>query len=291
MRDHGGNLDDALAIHGGTAGDWIDLSTGINRVPYPLPPIPASAWTDLPRRSAVERLIRAAAEVYRTGAAILPVAGAQAAIQMIPRLTAPGRARILGPTYNEHAAALSQAGWQVEDVGTAEALAGADLAVIVNPNNPDGRRLLPDRLRSIAGQVGRLVVDESFADPCPDISVAAQAGQVHLHPRREGGLDDVVLGLGVVDHGAVPHAADVRRLVHHPLGRQEAQRQLLVVTGGPHHHRHRHASDADLQRLLADDLVAVLVTRVALPVDPRKPQVGGVGLGVHGSCRASARGA
>ena len=210
MRDHGGNLDEAIARFGGERTAWVDLSTGINRVPYPLPPIPASAWTDLPRRSAVERLIRAAAEVYRTGAAILPVAGAQAAIQMIPRLTAPGRARILGPTYNEHAAALSQAGWQVEDVGTAEALAGADLAVIVNPNNPDGRRLLPDCLRSIAGQVGRLVVDESFADPCPDISVAAQAGQQGIVVLRSFGK---FYGLAGVRLGFVlAAAADIAAL-------------------------------------------------------------------------------
>ena len=30
---------------------WIDLSTGINRVAYPLPPIPAPAWTMLPTRA------------------------------------------------------------------------------------------------------------------------------------------------------------------------------------------------------------------------------------------------
>lgn len=172
MRDHGGNIDAAMARFGGPAGDWIDLSTGINRVPYPLPRIPASAWTMLPTRAAMERLIAAAHGAYRTEAAILPVAGAQAAIQIIPRLSPPGHARVLGPTYNEHAAALRAAGWAVEEVHAPEALSGADLAVVVNPNNPDGRVFMPDALRALAGRVGRLVVDESFADATPEVSAA-----------------------------------------------------------------------------------------------------------------------
>ena len=52
------------------------------------------------------------------------------------------------------------------------ALAGADLAVIVNPNNPDGRAFTPAEIAAIAASVGHLVVDESFADARPDLSVA-----------------------------------------------------------------------------------------------------------------------
>lgn len=172
MRDHGGNIDAAMVRYGGAAEDWIDLSTGINRAPYPLPPIPPDAWAALPTRAAQARLVAAARAAYRTGAAILPVSGAQAAIQMIPRLGPAGRARVLSPTYNEHVAALLAAGWTVEEVAEPDALAGADLAVVVNPNNPDGRNFPPDRLRTIAGQVGRLVVDESFADATPGLSLA-----------------------------------------------------------------------------------------------------------------------
>ena len=36
IRDHGGDLDRARAAYGGAAGEWIDLSTGINRLPYPI---------------------------------------------------------------------------------------------------------------------------------------------------------------------------------------------------------------------------------------------------------------
>ncbi len=177
MRDHGGNLDGAIARFGGDAADWIDLSTGINRVPYPLPDLSDRAWTALPTKSAMDGLRAAAARAYGTGAALLPVAGAQAAIQMIPHLGKPGRARVVAPTYNEHAAALRAAGWQVEDVSEPEALAGADLAVLVNPNNPDGRHLDPGNVQALASRVGRLIVDESFADPYPGMSVASKAGQ------------------------------------------------------------------------------------------------------------------
>lgn len=177
MRDHGGNLDGAMDRFGGEAAGWIDLSTGINRVPYPLPDLSGAAWTALPTRSAMEGLRTVAARAYATRAAILPVAGAQAAIQMIPRLGAPGRARVLAPTYNEHAAALRSAGWHVEEVTEMEALAGADFAVLVNPNNPDGRHFARGDLLALADRVGRLIVDESFADPYPELSVAASAGQ------------------------------------------------------------------------------------------------------------------
>lgn len=179
-RDHGGNADEAQARFGGLAADWIDLSTGINRVPYPLPPLPPAVWTGLPTRTAMGNLLTAAQECFGTTAPVVALAGAQAAIQLIPRLQAPGRAAVLGPTYNEHAAALRQAGWQVRDVADLTALAGADLAVVVNPNNPDGRQFAPADLLALLPTVGRLVVDESFADPYPALSLAAQAGRPGL---------------------------------------------------------------------------------------------------------------
>ncbi len=174
QRDHGGNLDWARARWGGD--DWIDLSTGINRVPYPVPALPDWAFTALPPATARTALLRAAGAAYGTTAPILAVAGAQAAIQLVPLLRPPGLARIVSPTYNEHAACLRACGWQIEEVADIAALSGADLAVVVNPNNPDGRRWRRADLMALVGQTGRLVVDESFADPDPQHSLAPQAG-------------------------------------------------------------------------------------------------------------------
>lgn len=199
MRDHGGNLDWARARWGGAG--WIDLSTGINRVPWPVPALPAEVWTALPTRSAQAALIAAAQAAYGTRAPMVALAGAQAAIQLVPGLAAPGLARVVAPTYNEHAASLRAAGWRVEEVAEPEALAGADLAVVVNPNNPDGRHWPRARLLALAGQVGRLVVDESFADAEPSESLASEAGRDGLLVLKSFGkfygLAGVRLGLAL----------------------------------------------------------------------------------------------
>lgn len=43
-RDHGGNLSAAMAEFGGSRNGWMDLSTGINPHPYPLPEFTAGDW-------------------------------------------------------------------------------------------------------------------------------------------------------------------------------------------------------------------------------------------------------
>ncbi|WP_299912548.1 threonine-phosphate decarboxylase CobD [uncultured Paracoccus sp.] len=170
-RDHGGDIDRAQARFGGN--DWIDLSTGINRRPWPVGQVPEAVWRALPTESARARLTRVAAAWFGCEAEqVLPMAGASAPIQLLPRVLPKGRAAVIAPSYNEHAASLRAAGWQVDDVPTIEAMAGADLAVVVNPNNPDGREWAPEVLADLAARVGHLIVDESFADPRPDLSLA-----------------------------------------------------------------------------------------------------------------------
>ncbi|MDG3039751.1 threonine-phosphate decarboxylase CobD [Roseicyclus marinus] len=171
-RDHGGDLDRARAAYGG--GDWIDLSTGINPLPYPMPQIPPHALNALPTATDMSALQRAAAKAYGARTGIVALAGAQAAIQLVPRLRPAGTAAVLSPSYNEHAAALAAQGWQVRAASDLSAMAGADLAVVVNPNNPDGRVWPPEGLARLAGDVGLLVVDESFADPTPHLSLCPQ---------------------------------------------------------------------------------------------------------------------
>lgn len=191
MRDHGGNLDMAIARFG--AGDWIDLSTGINRRPYPMPTLSGADLRSLPTAAAQAALIDSARRAWSVapGWTALALPGAQAAIQLLPWVLRPepqpGLARVLAPTYNEHAACLRAAGWRVQKVADPGALAGADLAVLVNPNNPDGRCHSPAALHDLAAGVGTLVVDESFADPRPDLS---------LLPLRPGGNIAVLRSFG-----------------------------------------------------------------------------------------------
>jgi cobalamin biosynthetic protein CobC len=215
MRDHGGNIDHARALWGGN--DWIDLSTGINRQPWPVPELPLTVWTDLPTQAAKSALLTEAARAFASDAPCVALAGAQQAIQLIPQLDPPGRARILGPTYNEHGAALRAQGWQVQEVATLADLAGADLAVVVNPNNPDGRHHTHQSLCDLAPDVARLVVDESFADPVPELSLAARSGPLAsggnlIVLRSFGkfwGLAGLRLGFAFGDHDSVARLADL----------------------------------------------------------------------------------
>ncbi len=211
MRDHGGNLDAAIAAFGGTG--WIDLSTGINRVAYPLPPVPLRAWTDLPTRTDLAQLTDAARRAYGASGAVVPLAGAQQAIQLIPRLSRPSKARVLSPTYNEHATALTAAGWQVTPVDSLDALSGADLAVVVNPNNPTGQSFSPAALLAVRARVGGLIVDESFADPTPELSLASHTGQAGLWVLRSFGkfygLAGLRLGFALGAEAEVATLADL----------------------------------------------------------------------------------
>lgn len=210
MREHGGNLDLAQQRFGGRAEDWIDLSTGINRQPYPVGEVSARAWSALPPRAEIEALHQAARHAYRTSAPVVAMGGAQAAIQLLPQLAPAGRARILAPTYNEYAGVLSAAGWDVEEVGELDALAGTDLAVVVNPNNPDGRNLAPKDLLALLPRVGRLVIDESFVDAVPHLSLAPEADQAGLLILRSFGKFYGLAGLRL--GFAIGNAADIAKL-------------------------------------------------------------------------------
>lgn len=166
-RDHGGGLDAAAARHGGQRRDWLDLSTGINPVPYPLPQIGMDAWTALPDEAALSELEAAARFFWQVpdDAAVMAVPGASAAIVHIPHLAPAGTVHIPGPTYNEHAASFAQAGWRVTDEAS-----GAAASVHVHPNNPTGHLWrAPDLTGSLR------VIDESFCDVTPDQTLMDQS--------------------------------------------------------------------------------------------------------------------
>lgn len=83
---------------------------------------------------------------------------------------------MLSPTYAEHARAARMAGFNVTETDDLETLAAADLAVIVNPNNPTGRIVPKADLLALAATMrvkgGLLIVDEAFMDVSEAESVA-----------------------------------------------------------------------------------------------------------------------
>jgi len=166
QRDHGGGLDAAVARFGGTRRDWLDLSTGINPVAYPIPALGPDAWAALPDATALDRLLAAARAHWNVpdGAVIVAAPGASALIARMPML-ADGNACIPGPVYNEHAAAFRAHGRTVTENPA------APIHVYVHPNNPDGRAW--DGTRGAA----LTVLDESFCDTVPAHSKIALAGE------------------------------------------------------------------------------------------------------------------
>jgi cobalamin biosynthetic protein CobC len=162
---HGGRLLAARRAFPGAPEPFLDLSTGINPHPYPLPDLPAAAFTRLPEPEEMAALEATAARVYGVVDPALAVAapGTQALIQWLPRLFPAREVAVLGPTYAEHAHSWRAAGAWVREVATPEALAQAEVAVLCNPNNPDGRRWpSSDVLKMARGRL--LIVDEAFAD-------------------------------------------------------------------------------------------------------------------------------
>jgi cobalamin biosynthetic protein CobC len=168
---HGGDLGDVRRCHPGAPQPWIDLSTGINPLPYPIADLPADAWSRLPSHEAEQALIATAAARYRCEPGQLVAApGTQALIQILPRLVARSRVAIVGPTYAEHELNWRRHGHNVAVVADLEA-ADADVVVVVNPDNPTGRLLPTQSLRGVAARL--LVVDEAFIDLLPNAASLA----------------------------------------------------------------------------------------------------------------------
>jgi cobalamin biosynthetic protein CobC len=197
-RDHGGGLDAAMARWGGTRADWLDLSTGINPVPYPLPDLPPHAWTALPDRAAEEALLAAARHFWSVpdGAEVILAPGLSALIARLPQALGAERIAIPGPTYNEYAASFGAAAVPITDDPAAP-------AVLVHPNNPDGRLWSPEE----AAARPLAVVDESFCDIAPDQShVARTASRGTLVLKSFGkfwGLAGLRLGFAILAPGPI----------------------------------------------------------------------------------------
>ncbi|CCV14554.1 Threonine-phosphate decarboxylase [Mesorhizobium sp. STM 4661] len=267
--DHGGSLGRARALFPHAPQPFVDLSTGINPHSYPLFELPATALSRLPEAARLRELTDVAASVYGAPSAanVAAAPGTQILLPRVASLVKPGKALVLGPTYAEHSRAAAIAGHAAAEVDDFEALAAADIAIIVNPNNPDGRVVEREDLLRLAGKLrangGLLVVDEAFMDVGPRAQSLAgdveQGGIVVLRSfGKFFGLAGLRLGFALAD------ALTVERL--------EAQFGPWAVAGPALEYGIRALADTDWQagmrRRLSEDAARLdaLFDRFGVPV-------------------------
>lgn len=217
MLEHGGRLRRAAETYGIPLGDWLDLLTGINPQGYPVPPVPADAWLRLPED---DDGLEAAASDYYGSAELLPVAGSQPAIQLLPAVLRGERVSLLAPGYAEHAHAWRDRGAVAVGANAVDAaVAHSDIVVLVQPNNPTGVHFGRERLLEwhtrLARRGGWLVVDEAFIDTTPAQSLVPLAGADGLVVLRSVGK---FFGLAGARVGFVFAPASVRAALAERLG-------------------------------------------------------------------------
>lgn len=204
---HGGRLAAARALFPAAPG-WIDLSTGVNPIAWAgrrAPPIDLRRLPDPADTRALEKIAAAAFGCAPENIAAVP--GVETALRLLPHLTGARHVTIAAPTYGSHAEAWNAAGAEVVNASRADLLPHAGQAIVlVNPNNPDGAFIPARELVVLAEETTRasgwLVVDESFAEVAPEVSVAAHAGGRLIVLRSFGkfyGLPGVRLGFVLAD--------------------------------------------------------------------------------------------
>lgn len=180
MLEHGGHLISASEQYDIPVQQWIDLSTGINPNGWPVPLIPAEYWQRLPEEN--DPLIQAAQHYYQCQS-ILPVAGSQAAIQLLPLLRNKSKVAVLSPAYAEHAYHWKKAGHEIIEITSnieeniSANIHQFDVLIIINPNNPTGRLFSKEQLlswhKALAQRGGWLIIDEAFIDSTPENSLSS----------------------------------------------------------------------------------------------------------------------
>ena len=214
MIPHGGDLSRLRQRFPDAPEPLIDLSTGINPFSYPVPAIPDTAYTRLPERAQIRQLKEAAAGAYgaRDPETIAVAAGTQLLISTLPHILPATQVSVLAPTYGEHAAVWSAAGATVLEGAAPDVLQSGSVAILCNPNNPDGRRLDAAAIETLQSQRarlgGRLIVDEAFAEfgdahlsavslvPLPGLIVLRSFGKAY-------GLAGLRLGFLIAERGIV----------------------------------------------------------------------------------------
>ena len=164
MIEHGGNIDRAITIYGGKKKEWIDLSTGINPECYPIPNFSDADWRNLPTFTEIENLEFIIKSIFNTFASVMLTPGSQIAISLLPLLLKKQDVCILEPTYGDYTESFINAGFKVRSCKDIQELFKSKIAIIVNPNNPDGKNYRINDLILLSKKVNILIIDESFVE-------------------------------------------------------------------------------------------------------------------------------
>lgn len=178
---HGGRLREAARQYGIPLDQWLDLSTGINPLGWPVPALSPQCWQRLPEEN--DGLETVATDYYGNPN-LLPIPGSQAAIRLLPTALPRAAVACIAPLYAEHPLAWQRAGHKVRFLQNAplpRALTAITPYVLLcNPNNPTADRhpqaVVVDTAAQLKKRGGWLIVDEAFIDATPEASVTALAG-------------------------------------------------------------------------------------------------------------------
>lgn len=176
---HGGSVELAAQTYGIALENWLDLSTGINPVGWPVPSIPKSFFHSLPDYS--QSLLNSARTYYGCES-IIAGAGSQAFIQALPRLREASVVAVPALGYTEHEASWTACGHEIlRYQSTAELQQWldderCDVVLVINPNNPSTQQVAKTQLlqwrEKLEKRQGWLIVDEAFMDMQPENSLA-----------------------------------------------------------------------------------------------------------------------
>lgn len=163
----------------------LDLSGTGNPDGWPVPSLPAAAWHDLPEG---DDGLEAAAAAYYGNANLLPVAGALAAIRLLPALLPRAVVACIGPFASPHVEAWTQAGHRprlLQNAPLPRALAAATPYVLLaNPNDLTAtlhpHAVVLDAAKQLKKRGGWLIVDESHIDATPEESLTPLAGSAEV---------------------------------------------------------------------------------------------------------------
>lgn len=165
---------------------WIDLSSAVNRQPWPTPLVPNFLWHELPDQMALQD---AAKKYYGIGDSVA-VAGSQQAIELLPILLANegnithAEKTIYVPTigYQEHGFSWKKWGYDLVEYDTKKTDFFTQLLtkdwhalIIIQPNNPSTHCFTKRQIQQLIEVANKrqafVIVDEAFIDSRPEDSM------------------------------------------------------------------------------------------------------------------------